>query len=132
MTTIISGVLHPTITSTRLATVLSALVPKDQMSAEQLEIETIRENWNRIRHLDAEDIKDEPEEYQEAHKRFYDKLESDFAHMLKIAEKLEGYIEPPRVQKKSKGQRKRDRLARDQEWEASDAAKELKLTLKQK
>lgn len=61
-------------------------------------------------------------EWKEAYDRYFDKYESDMERMTEIAEKLQRMIEPPRVEKKTKGQRKRDAWAKVQEREAARAA----------
>jgi hypothetical protein len=101
------------------------------MTDDLLKIEEYRSNWNRIRHLTAEEITDEPIEYQEAHKRFYDRLHADMDHMLQIAVKLEKLIEPKQLKKKSKSQRNRDKWAREQAYQAGELAAE-KAKTKQK
>ena len=93
------------------------------MSPDQLKMEEMRENWNKIRHMDYDDIPEElGDEYKEAHKRYFDKYHKDMEHFQEIAEKLEKILNPPKVQKKTKGQRKRDKWAKVQAREAFRAA----------
>lgn len=63
-------------------------------------------------------------EWKEAYDRFYETYHSDMDKMLEITSKLEKMIEPPRVEKKTKGQRKRDAWAKVQAREAARAAKQ--------
>jgi hypothetical protein len=118
-------------TSRPSSSALYGLVPREEMTEELLKIEEYRTNWNRIRHLDADQILNEPIEYQEAYKRFYDRLHSDMDRMLEIATKLEKFIEPKQLKKKTKSQRNRDKWAREQAWQAGELAAE-KAKTKQK
>lgn len=61
-------------------------------------------------------------EWKEAYDRFYEKYEEDMTKMMDITERLQKMIEPPRVQKKTEGQRKRDAWAKVQAREAARAA----------
>jgi 5-bromo-4-chloroindolyl phosphate hydrolysis protein len=106
---------------------LNGLVQKEEMTEELIKIEEYRTNWNRIRHLTPEEIKDEPQEYQDAHKRFYDRVDSDMVRMMEIATKLEKLLEPSQPPKKTKGQRKRDKWAREQAYQAGEIAAAKKL-----
>lgn len=100
----------------RVGTALNALIPKDGMSEDQLKIEEIREKWNSIRHLDRDVAQKELDgEWLEAYNRFYEKYDDDMTRMSEIAEKLEKMIEPPKVDKKTKGQKRRDAFARKME-----------------
>ena len=92
------------------------------MSAEQLEIKGIREKWNEVRMMDKDDIGSLEPEWKEAYERFHDKYNSDMEKMTDIAQKLQKLIEPPKVEKKTKGQRKRDAWAKVQAREAARAA----------
>ena len=77
------------------------------------EIKAIQEKWSEIRHLTREEAKEQLDgEWLEAHTRFYDQYDSDMERMEEIIETLEKQIEPPRVQKKTKGQKRRDAYAR--------------------
>lgn len=83
------------------------------MSDAQKEILSIQNKWNEIRHLTREEAKEQLDgEWLEAHTRFFDLYDSDMERMEEILEKLEKQIEPPRVQKKTKGQKRRDAYAR--------------------
>jgi hypothetical protein len=87
------------------------------------EIEKIQEKWNTVRHLPKEEAASLEGEWKEAYDRFYSRYDRDMDRMKEIAEKLQGMIEPPRIQKKSNGQRKRDKWAIVQAREAARAAK---------
>jgi len=58
----------------------------------------------------------EDPEWKEAHIRFHEKYNSDMEKMQEIAVKLQKLIEPPKVEKKTKGQRKRDAFAKKQAY----------------
>jgi len=61
-------------------------------------------------------------EWKEAHTRYFDKYDEDMEKMQEIATKLQKLIEPPKVERKTKGQRKRDKWATVQAREAARAA----------
>lgn len=94
----------------------------DMKSSESKEIEAIQEKWNSVRFLSAEEAESLEPEWKEAYDRFHQKYEDDMARMMEITAKLQKMIEPPRVEKKSKGQRKRDAYAKVLEREAARAA----------
>lgn len=107
---------------TRTRTALSAMIPKEQMDPKQLELEEIRAKWSEVRHLSKEEAADLEPEWQEAHTRFYEKYDADMEKMTEIATKIKKLIEPPKVERKTKGQRKRDAWAKVQAREAARAA----------
>ena len=83
------------------------------MTDDQREIKKIQDTWNEIRHLDREEAQNTLEgEWLEAYNRFYQKFDDDMERMREICAGLEKQIEPPKVQKKSKGQKRRDAYAR--------------------
>mmetsp|Transcript_7992 Transcript_7992/g.17194 ORF Transcript_7992/g.17194 Transcript_7992/m.17194 type:complete len:124 (-) Transcript_7992:132-503(-) len=92
---------------------LAAALPEEQLSESQKEIKGIQEKWNEVRHLSREEATAQLEgEWLEAHGRFYDQYDDDMERMIEIVTKLEKQIEQPRIQKKTKGQRRRDAFAR--------------------
>ena len=92
---------------------LFAAIPESDMSDDQKEIKTIQAKWSEIRHLTREEAKEQLDgEWLEAYNRFYELYDSDMERMEEIVTKLEKQIEPPRVQKKTKGQKRRDAYAR--------------------
>lgn len=92
------------------------------MTADQLEIKKIAEKWTDIRLLSRDEAKAQLDgEWLEAYNRFYEKYDKDMDYMQEIADKLQTMIEPPKVQKKSKGQKKRDAWAKVQAREAARA-----------
>merc|ERR1711937_81737 len=96
-----------------VSTRLFAAIPEDQMSDDQKEIKKIQAKWSEVRHLSREEAKEQLDgEWLEAYDRFYEQYDSDMERMEEIVEKLADQIEPPRVQKKTKGQKRRDALAR--------------------
>ena len=77
------------------------------------EIKKIQAKWSEVRHLSREEAKEQLDgEWLEAHTRFMDQYDSDMERMEEIVTKLEKQIEPPKVQKKTKGQKRRDAYAR--------------------
>jgi hypothetical protein len=90
---------------------LKAAVPDEDMTADQKEIKAIQEKWSKVRLMSKEETVDLEPEWKEAYDRFYEKYHSDMEYMLEIKEKVQKQIEPPRIQKKTKGQRKRDAYA---------------------
>jgi hypothetical protein len=105
------------------ATSLSALLPKEEMDTDQLEIFKITERWNEVRLLSKEEAAKLEPEWKEAYERYYEKYDRDMSMMEEIAAKLLSMIEPPNVKAKTKGQRRRDAWAKKQ---ASAAARALK------
>lgn len=106
----------------RTSTKLHERIPEDQMTADQKEAESIRAKWSQVRHLTKEEAADLEPEWKEAYDRYFEKYESDMVAMTEIASKLKGMIEPPKVQKKSEGQRKRDKWAKMQALQLARAA----------
>ena len=96
----------------------------DLKTSETKEIEAIQEKWGQVRLMSAEEAANLEPEWKEAYDRFHDKYNSDMEKMEEIASKLQKMIEPPRVEKKSNGQRKRDAWAKVQAREAARAAKQ--------
>ena len=92
------------------------------MSADQLEIKKISEKWSEVRHLSKEEAEAQLDsEWMEAYNRFFTKYDEDMTKMEDIAKILKKAIEPPKVAKKSKGQKKRDKWAKVQAREAARA-----------
>lgn len=74
--------------------------------------------------MDRETAQKELEgEWLEAYNRFYEKYDDDMERMTEYAKKLEKLIEPPKVERKTNGQRKRDAYAKVVEREAARAGK---------
>jgi hypothetical protein len=93
------------------------------MSPQQLEIKAIQDKWGEIRLLSREEAEKTLEgEWLEAYNRFFEKYDDDMTRMLEIADKVQKQIEPPKAQKKTKGQQKRDRFAVKMAREAVRAA----------
>ena len=108
------------VAQSRVGTKLNAQLPEDQMSSDQLEIKKIQEKWTEIRHLDREEAQKTLEgEWLEAYNNFYEKYDDDMTRMTEIAEKVQKMIEPPKVEKKTKGQKRRDAYARKLAREAA-------------
>ena len=83
------------------------------LSDERKEIMEIQKKWSEIRHLDREEAEKTLDgEWLEAYNRFYEKYDDDMTRMTEIVEKLEKMIEPPKVAKKTLGQKRRDAYAR--------------------
>jgi hypothetical protein len=97
------------------------------MTGEQAEIKKIAAKWNEVRLMDAEQAAGLEPEWKEAHARYFEKYHRDMDYAQVVVGKLQGLLEPPRLQKKSKSQKKRDRWAVIQEREAIRAANAKKL-----
>jgi hypothetical protein len=83
------------------------------MSASAKEIRQIQEKWSEIRLYDRATAEAKLEgEWLEAYNNFFQQYDDDMKKMEEIVEKLKGYIDPPRIQKKTKGQKRRDAYAR--------------------
>lgn len=92
------------------------------MTADQKEIRNIQTKWNEIRLMDRETAQKELSgEWLEAYNRFFEKYNEDMERMSDYAKRLEKMIEPPKVAKKTKGQKRRDAYARVLEREAARA-----------
>ena len=65
--------------------------------------------------MDRSDVEalDDPK-WLEEYEKFYNKYNEDMDKMTNIVEKIQKQIEPPKVEKKTKGQRKRDKWAKVQ------------------
>merc|ERR1712032_910386 len=95
-----------------------ALLPREEMSEDQLKMEEIRLKWNEIRHLDRDVAQKTLDgEWLEAYNRFYARYDYDMERMTEIVTKLEKVFDPPKVEKKTKGQRRREKYARKLERE---------------
>lgn len=93
------------------------------MTADQLEILSIQEKWNEIRHYSREEAAEKLDgEWLEAYNRYFEKFDKDMEFMMEIKEKVATLIEPPKVAKKGIKQRKRDAWAKKQAQAAADAA----------
>jgi hypothetical protein len=115
------------VTQGRVGTQLFAQLPEDQMSPNQLEIKAVQDKWSEIRHLSREEAQSTLEgEWLEAYNRFFEKYDDDMVRMTEIATKLEFMIQPKKLEKKTKGQRKRDLYAVKMEREALRAANRAK------
>mmetsp|Transcript_707 Transcript_707/g.1701 ORF Transcript_707/g.1701 Transcript_707/m.1701 type:complete len:132 (+) Transcript_707:147-542(+) len=100
--------------TTRFNTQLKGLIPEDEMTPDQLEILRIQRKWSEVRQLSREEAeKTLDEEWLAAYNRFFEKYDDDMTRMQEIADKLGPMLEPPKVAKKSKGQKRRDAIARE-------------------
>ena len=99
------------VSSHRGATALEINIPEEDMTADQREIVKIMAKWNEVRHMTKEEAAGLDDEWKAAHTRFFEKFDKDLANMEDIASKLVTMLEPPKVQKKTKSQRKRDKWA---------------------
>jgi hypothetical protein len=93
-------------------TALAALIPEDEMSANQLEIKKISDKWKEVRQLSREEAAVQLEgDWLEAYNRFYARYDEDMTKMTEITAILQKAIDPPQIQKKTKSQKKRDKWA---------------------
>lgn len=98
-------------TQVRVATQLNAFLPVDTLTEKQLEIKAIQDKWDEIKFLSRDEAQKTLEgDWLEAYNRYFEKYDDDMVRMLEIAENVMG--EPVQVQKKTKGQRKRDSYAK--------------------
>eukprot|EP00980_Cylindrotheca_fusiformis_P017851 scaffold5653_cov147-Cylindrotheca_fusiformis.AAC.13 len=108
----------------RAATQLNAELPDEMLSDEQKEIREIQKKWREVRLLDREVAQNTLDgEWLEAYNRFYEKYDDDMTRMTEIAEKVQKMIEPPKVEKKTKGQKRRDAYAKKVAREAARTRK---------
>lgn len=108
---------------TRFGTALQGQIPIEDMSPEQLEVNTIKNKWREAKMMTKEEAEANLEpEYLEAYNRYYEDWDKDIEKMTEIAEFLQGVLIPPQVPKKSKKQKKRDAFAKKQAREAARAA----------
>jgi hypothetical protein len=99
------------VTQVRVATQLNAFLPVDTLTEKQLEIKAIQDKWDEIKFLSRDEAQKTLEgDWLEAYNRYFEKYDDDMVRMLEIAENVMG--EPVQVQKKTKGQRKRDSYAK--------------------
>jgi hypothetical protein len=92
------------------------------MTEDQLKIDGIRNKWNEVRKMNREEADSLEPEWKEAHTRYFDKFNENMVEMELIASKLKGMIDLNQIEKKTKGQRKRDKWAKIQERDAFRAA----------
>jgi hypothetical protein len=106
-----------------VSTQLFLNLPEDMLSEDQKKIQDVQAKWNEVRTMDRETAQKELDgEWLEAYNRFFEKYDDDMTRMMEIAGKLEKMITPPQVEKKTKGQKKRDSYAKVVEREAARAA----------
>jgi hypothetical protein len=112
------------------STALLALLPEEEMTPAQKEIVAIQKRWNVVRLMtkDEVDALDDTTdgEWKLAYARYFERYHTDMEKMKDIATKLQTMLDPPRVQKKTNGQRKRDKWAKVQARDAARAAAALK------
>eukprot|EP00339_Tiarina_fusa_P028519 CAMPEP_0117027726 /NCGR_PEP_ID=MMETSP0472-20121206/20235_1 /TAXON_ID=693140 ORGANISM="Tiarina fusus, Strain LIS" /NCGR_SAMPLE_ID=MMETSP0472 /ASSEMBLY_ACC=CAM_ASM_000603 /LENGTH=129 /DNA_ID=CAMNT_0004735041 /DNA_START=65 /DNA_END=454 /DNA_ORIENTATION=- len=95
---------------------LNKQVAEEDMDADRLTILGYQQKWSEIRHMDRDEAQKTLDgEWLEAYNRFYEKYDDDMVRMAEIAEKVQKMIEPPKVEKKSKGQKRRDAMVRKAE-----------------
>jgi hypothetical protein len=108
----------------RAPTQLNAKLPDDILSDGQKEIREIQKKWDEIRLLSREEAQKTLDgEWLEAYNRFFEKYDDDMTRMTEIAEKVQSFIEPAKMEKKTKGQRKRDLYATKVAREVARASK---------
>ena len=108
--------------STRSSTHLAAWIDEAEMTPDQLEIKRIASKWNEVRLMDAEQAAGLEPEWKEAHTRYFEKYHKDMDYAQEVITRLQGLIEPPKIQKKSKSQKKRDKWNKIQERTAIRSA----------
>jgi alpha-D-ribose 1-methylphosphonate 5-phosphate C-P lyase len=98
-------------TSTSTSTAIFARIPEADQTADQTEIYSIGVKWNKVRHMTREEADKLEPEWLEAYNRYFAKYEEDMTKMTEIATKIQKMIEPPQLQPKTDGQRRRDKYA---------------------
>ena len=113
-----TGVVAPATSSSirRGSTALFINIPEEDRSPAQREIAKLQERWNAVRHLSADEVAaassdDIEDDLKAAHIRFLERYHKDMANMEIIASKLVTMLDPPKISKKTKSQRKRDKWA---------------------
>lgn len=109
---------------TTTSTLYVSSLSDDLKTSDTKEVEAIQAKWSQVRHMTAEEAASLEPEWKEAYDRYFEKYAADMDKMMEITDKLQRMIEPPRVEKKSNGQRKRDAWAKVQAREAARAAKQ--------
>jgi hypothetical protein len=94
------------------STALSARIPEDDRTADQIEIYKIGEKWSEVRMMSREEADKLEPEWLEAYNRYFAKYDEDMTKMTEIATKIQKMIEPPKLQPKTDGQRRRDKYAK--------------------
>jgi predicted house-cleaning noncanonical NTP pyrophosphatase (MazG superfamily) len=114
---------HTTAKAARFNTALGPAIPEADMSETQLEIKQISNKWATVRLLSREEAEATlDEKWLDAYNRFFEKYDDDMTRMVDYVERIIKSIEPPKIQKKSLGQVRRDRWAKVQAREAYRAA----------
>jgi hypothetical protein len=114
--------------NSRFNTRLHPKMAEEEMSATQLEINDISNKWASIRHLSREEVEAanlEPE-WLAAYNKFHTEYDEDLARMMEVAERLQKVIERPQIQKKTLGQKRRDRWEVESKRVAARASKTKK------
>jgi hypothetical protein len=94
------------------------------MTADQLKIRDIVDKWRVVRLMDRTHAEAElDEEWMAAYNKYHEAYQQQIERMVEIKEKVAVMIEPPKIEKKGKKQRKRDMFARKQAREAAIARK---------
>jgi len=109
--------------SARFNTALRRAISESDKTSENKEIDAISDKWAEVRLLSREEAESTLEpEWLEAYNRFYQKYDDDIVQMTELAEKVAKALAPPKVQKKTEGQKKRDAFAKKQAREEARAA----------
>lgn len=101
----------PPLATRSTSTSLLARIPVDEQTADMTEVYSIGEKWNKVRHMTREEADKLEPEWLEAYNRYFAKYEEDMTKMTEIATKIQKMIEPPQLQPKTDGQRRRDKYA---------------------
>jgi hypothetical protein len=105
-------------------TALKALVPVEDMTADQLKIKDMVDKWRVVRLMDRAHAEAElDEEWMTAYNKYHENYNKHMELMKEIKEKVAVMIEPPKIEKKGKKQRKRDIFAKKQARDAAIARK---------
>jgi hypothetical protein len=110
--------------ATRSTTALQGMIAPEDMTTDQLKIKDIVDKWRVVRFMDRAEAEAElDEEWLTAYNKFHEEYVSHMELMMEIKEKVAVMIEPPRIERKGKKQRKRDLYAKKMAREAMIASK---------
>jgi hypothetical protein len=92
---------------------LFGALAKEDMNTNMMDIQKITEKWNEVRLMDRADAEAQLDaEWLEAYNRFHTKYEEDMERFMEIHDRVGALIERPKMEKKTKGQKKRDAWAK--------------------
>ena len=126
LTTLIAGAsafgVVPSTTNSRSTALFGTLPVESQNEAYKTKAAKAQ-RWKQIRLLSDEEAQAQLSgEELEAYTRYHSEIKADMEKMYEIAKLIQKDLEPPKIPKKSKAQKNRDRFALQQKREAARAA----------